>query len=200
MARSRWTPAHDRRGHPVLNISFAMQDGGPCPYRQAWTQTQAASPRRPLTIRPQARYEALHAAKGRPSSRRRTISELVLKVPFRTPSEPTVSVTHAPEGMSTCLCNRLARRQHSLSLASLPGCSGTREHPLVTQRASMGLFLRVRQQYPQGWRPVLLTIACRLHKAYALQQEHRVEHLYRPRHGSKYMASKKKPCILIHPC
>ena len=62
---SSWTPAQDRRGNPVIKIKFAMQDCGPCPYRQACTQTQAASPRRTLTVRPQARYEALRVARQR---------------------------------------------------------------------------------------------------------------------------------------
>lgn len=62
---SSWTPAQDRRGNPVIKIKFAMQDCGPCPHRQACTQTQAASPRRTLTIRPQARYQALQAARQR---------------------------------------------------------------------------------------------------------------------------------------
>jgi hypothetical protein len=34
----------------VIKMKFAMQDCGPCPHRQACTQTQAASPRRTLTI------------------------------------------------------------------------------------------------------------------------------------------------------
>jgi transposase len=62
---SSWTPAQDRRGNPVVKIKFALQDCGPCPHRQACTQTQAASPRRTLTIRPQARYQALQAARQR---------------------------------------------------------------------------------------------------------------------------------------
>jgi transposase len=52
----------------VIKIKFAMQDCGPCPHRQAWTQTQAASPRRTLTIRPQDRYQALQAARQRQAS------------------------------------------------------------------------------------------------------------------------------------
>jgi transposase len=60
-----WTPAQDRRGNSVITIKFARQDCGPCPHRQECTQTQAASPRREITIRPQARYQALQAARQR---------------------------------------------------------------------------------------------------------------------------------------
>lgn len=62
---SSWTPAQDRRGNSVIKIKFAVQDCGPCPHRQVCTQAQAASPRRTLTIRPQARYQALQAARRR---------------------------------------------------------------------------------------------------------------------------------------
>jgi len=65
---SSWTPVQDRRGKPVIKIKFAMQNCGPCPYRQKCTQTQAASPRRTLTIRPQDRYQALQAARQRQAS------------------------------------------------------------------------------------------------------------------------------------
>lgn len=66
--RSSWSPVQDRRGKPVIKITFSMQDGGPCPFRQACTQSQAASPRRTITIRPQERYQALQAARQREGS------------------------------------------------------------------------------------------------------------------------------------
>ncbi len=62
---SSWTNAQDRRGNPVIKIKFAMQDCGPCPHRQVCTHTQATSPRRTLTVRPQARYQALQAGRQR---------------------------------------------------------------------------------------------------------------------------------------
>ncbi|MEO7019655.1 MAG: transposase [Ktedonobacteraceae bacterium] len=62
---SSWTPAQDRRGHQVIKIRFAVQDCGPCPHRQQCTHTQSTSPRRLLTVRPQARYQALQAARQR---------------------------------------------------------------------------------------------------------------------------------------
>ena len=62
---SSWTPAQDRRGNPVIKIKFAMQDCRPCPSRQRCTHSQSASPRRVLTVRPQAQYQALQAARQR---------------------------------------------------------------------------------------------------------------------------------------
>lgn len=62
---SSWTQAQDRRGSPVITIKFAVQDCGPCPHRQGCTHTQATSPRRTLTVRPQARYQALQAGRQR---------------------------------------------------------------------------------------------------------------------------------------
>lgn len=62
---SSWTPGQDQRGNPVIKITFAAQDCGPCPYRRSCTQTQAASPRRSLTVRPQACYEALQTGRQR---------------------------------------------------------------------------------------------------------------------------------------
>lgn len=62
---SRWLPVQDRRGHPVISIIFSSQDCAPCPSRQFCTQSQATAPRRTLTVRPQARYQALQAARQR---------------------------------------------------------------------------------------------------------------------------------------
>jgi transposase len=50
---SSWTPAHDRRGNPVIKIKFALQDGRPCPSRASCTHSQSTSPRRLITVRPQ---------------------------------------------------------------------------------------------------------------------------------------------------
>ncbi len=62
---SSWTPVQDRRGKPVIKIKFAMQDCRPCPSREQCTRSQSASPRRVLTVRPQAQYQALQAARQR---------------------------------------------------------------------------------------------------------------------------------------
>ncbi len=62
---SSWTPAQDRRGNPVIKIKFAMQDCRPCPSREQCTHSRSAAPRRVLTVRPQAQYQALQAARHR---------------------------------------------------------------------------------------------------------------------------------------
>ena len=62
---SSWTPAQDRRGNPVIKIKFALQDCRPCPSREQCTHSQATSPRRLLTVRPQQQYLALQAARQR---------------------------------------------------------------------------------------------------------------------------------------
>jgi transposase len=62
---SSWTPAQDRKGHAVIKIKFAMQDCRPCPSREQCTHSQSTSPRRVLTVRPQAQYQALQAARQR---------------------------------------------------------------------------------------------------------------------------------------
>jgi transposase len=62
---SSWTPAHDRRGNPVIKIKFALQDCRPCPSRESCTHSQSTSPRRLITLRPQPQYLALQAARQR---------------------------------------------------------------------------------------------------------------------------------------
>lgn len=62
---SSWSPVQDRRGNPVIKIKFAMQDCRPCPLREYCTHTQATSPRRVLTVRPEREYQALQAARQR---------------------------------------------------------------------------------------------------------------------------------------
>jgi transposase len=51
---SSWTPATDRR---------------PCPCRDQCTQSQSASPRRVLTVRPEPQYQALQAARQRQATK-----------------------------------------------------------------------------------------------------------------------------------
>jgi transposase len=60
-----WTPAQDRRGTPVIKIKFAVQDCRACPGREQCTQSQSTAPRRVLTVRPEAQYHALQAARHR---------------------------------------------------------------------------------------------------------------------------------------
>jgi transposase len=60
-----WSPLKDRRGNPVIKIKFAVQDCRPCPHREHCTHTQSTSPRRVLTVRPEAEYQALYTARQR---------------------------------------------------------------------------------------------------------------------------------------
>lgn len=59
---SSWTPSADRQQHPVIRIKFAMTDCKRCPSRSLCAGEEA---RRTLTIRPEAQYKALQAARAR---------------------------------------------------------------------------------------------------------------------------------------
>ena len=59
---SSWTPSVDRRKNPVIRIKFAMSDCARCPSRAPCAGKEA---RRTLTIRPEAQYKALQAARER---------------------------------------------------------------------------------------------------------------------------------------
>jgi len=58
-----WMERQDRHGHPVVQIRFAQADCQACPARAQCTQ--AATQPRTLTLRAQAAYEALQAARQR---------------------------------------------------------------------------------------------------------------------------------------
>lgn len=62
---SSWRPDTDRRGNPVISIKFAAKDCGPCASRAQCCRSRAKYPRRMLTVRPQAHFEALRAARQR---------------------------------------------------------------------------------------------------------------------------------------
>ncbi len=59
----KWKPSHDQRGQPVIYVAFARAACLACPCRAQCTRA-AANPRS-LTLRPQAQYEALQAARAR---------------------------------------------------------------------------------------------------------------------------------------
>jgi transposase len=59
----KWTPGHDMRGGPVVRIRFDTATCRACPARQACTLATDAP--RQLTVRPQARHEALQVARQR---------------------------------------------------------------------------------------------------------------------------------------
>ena len=53
----------DNRGNPVVRIKFSTNQCGPCPVNNKCTRSDP--PRRPLVIRPEAQFKALHAARQR---------------------------------------------------------------------------------------------------------------------------------------
>lgn len=59
---SSWTPSSDRQKNPVIRIKFARKECRACPSRRHCAGKEA---RRTLTIRPEAQYKALHAARER---------------------------------------------------------------------------------------------------------------------------------------
>ncbi len=59
---SSWTPSVDRQQHPVIRIKFAKKECRECPSREHCAGREV---RRTLTIRPEAQYKALHAARAR---------------------------------------------------------------------------------------------------------------------------------------
>jgi transposase len=63
---SSWTPAVDKRTNEVIKIKFSTRDCQPCPLRAQCTRAKSA--RRTITIRPEAQYKALQAARAREQS------------------------------------------------------------------------------------------------------------------------------------
>jgi transposase len=62
---SSWTPAIDNRKNEVIKIKFSTRDGGICPRLTSCTSSQSPTPRRLITVRPNAQHEALQAARRR---------------------------------------------------------------------------------------------------------------------------------------
>jgi transposase len=60
-----WTPAIDHRKNEVIKIKFSTTDCGRCPRLTDCTHSEKKYKRRTITIRPQAQYEALQAARHR---------------------------------------------------------------------------------------------------------------------------------------
>jgi transposase len=67
---SSWTPAVDNRKNAVIKLKFSETDCAACPSRARCISPQAKRkfPRRSLTIRPEAQYRALRAARQRERS------------------------------------------------------------------------------------------------------------------------------------
>lgn len=60
---TKWSETHDQRGHDIVNIRFAREDGRDCPHRACCT-TSREGPRE-ITVRPRAQHLALQAARAR---------------------------------------------------------------------------------------------------------------------------------------
>jgi transposase len=63
-----WSPAIDRRDNAVVKIKFSTKDCRCCASCPHCFHSQAKYPRRMITIRPEAQYAALHAAREREAS------------------------------------------------------------------------------------------------------------------------------------
>jgi transposase len=62
---SSWTPAVDKRTNQVIKIKFSSRDCRPCPSRSLCTRSQVQRPRRTITVRADAEFHALQAARQR---------------------------------------------------------------------------------------------------------------------------------------
>jgi transposase len=60
-ASGRWRPSEDQHGNPVLKVTFRTSDGRACPQHGLCTR----GAHRTLTVRPQAEWHALQAARQR---------------------------------------------------------------------------------------------------------------------------------------
>jgi transposase len=60
-----WTPAVDKRTNQVIKIKFSSRDCRPCPHRNLCTRSQVKRPRRTITVRADAEFHALQAARQR---------------------------------------------------------------------------------------------------------------------------------------
>jgi transposase len=63
---AKWHAVLDRSGNPVIKIGFASRDCGKCPCRAQCTRSKV--PRRTVTVRTEAEYGALKAAREREST------------------------------------------------------------------------------------------------------------------------------------
>jgi transposase len=91
-----WTPAVDRRTNRVIKIKFSSRDCRQCPSRTACTRSRKKYPRRTITVRAEAEYRALQAARQREGA-----AELAAAYAKRAGVEGTLS-----RGVRTCRLRR----------------------------------------------------------------------------------------------
>ncbi len=131
---TKWSTTHNRHGEEIVNIRFAEKDCRACPQRARCTTSQKGP--RHLTIRPQAQYLALQAAR-----QYQTTAEFKARYDTRAGIEGTLS-----QGLRVCDLRRAryiglakTRLQHILTATALNVCrlgdwwAGT---PLATTRQS----------------------------------------------------------------
>lgn len=131
---TKWSTTHHRHGEEILNIRFAEKDCRACPQRARCTTSQKGP--RHLTIRPQAQYLALQAAR-----QYQTSAEFKARYDARAGIEGTLS-----QGLRVCNLRRArsiglarTRLQHILTAAALNVCrlgDGWAGTPLATTRQS----------------------------------------------------------------
>ncbi len=91
-----WTPAVDKRTNAVIKVKFSAKDCRHCAYLAQCCHSQKKYPRRTITIRPQAQYAALQAAR-----RRAETPEFAAAYAARAGIEGTLS-----RGVRTCRLRR----------------------------------------------------------------------------------------------
>jgi transposase len=91
-----WTPAVDKRTNAVIKVKFSAKDCRHCAFLAQCCHSQKKYPRRTITIRPQAQYEALQAAR-----RRAETPEFAAAYAARAGIEGTLS-----RGVRTCRLRR----------------------------------------------------------------------------------------------
>jgi transposase len=139
-----WTPAVDKRTNQVIKIKFSSRDCRPCPHRSQCTRSQVKRPRRTITVRADAEFHALQAARQREGT-----AAFAAAYAKRAGIEGTLS-----RGIRTCRLRQIryiglakARLGHLLTavalnflrlgewFADIP-CAKTRRSPFVTLMAA----------------------------------------------------------------
>lgn len=64
-----WTPPVDNRNRAVMKVRFSTKECQACPLVTRCTSSRSRAPRRLLTVRPQAQYQAWQAARRRHTTR-----------------------------------------------------------------------------------------------------------------------------------
>jgi transposase len=109
-----WTPAADRHGNAVVKVKFARDDCRPCPSRALCTRNPER--RRTVTLKPEAEYRALQAARERQGT-----PAFAAEYARRAGVEGTISQSVRAFGLRRCryVGQAKAHLQHLLTAAAL---------------------------------------------------------------------------------